>query len=72
MSETKQYTAENILVHPGTWSDDPGLVLAVTPEDAGRDYISFQVRNGWMRSESWSFASGENELAIVNLRGVTR
>ncbi|MEZ4558833.1 MAG: 5-deoxy-glucuronate isomerase [Caldilineaceae bacterium] len=69
MSETKQYTAENILVHPGTWSDDPGLVLAVTPEDAGWDYISFQVRR-LDAGESWSFASGENELAIVNLTGV--
>ncbi|MCB0161339.1 MAG: 5-deoxy-glucuronate isomerase, partial [Caldilineaceae bacterium] len=69
MSETKQYTAENILVHPATWSDDPGLVLTVTPEDAGWDYISFQVRR-LDAGESWSFASGENELAIVNLTGV--
>ncbi len=66
-----QYTSENILVHPlepGA-ADDPNLILSVTPEQAGWDYISFQVRR-LASGESWSFETGENELAIVNLTGV--
>ena len=39
-----QYTAENILVRPTENPDDPDLILSVTPEQAGWDYISFQVR----------------------------
>ena len=66
-----QYTSENILVRPlepGT-TKDPNLILSVTPEQAGWDYISFQVRR-LASGESWSFETGENELAIVNLTGV--
>lgn len=65
-----QYTSENILVHPFETgaTGDPDLLLSVTPEDAGWDYISFQVRR-LTAGESWSFESGENELAIVNLTG---
>lgn len=63
-----QYTSENILVRPQSDENDPGLLLSVTPEDAGWDYISFQVRR-LAQGESWPFASGENELALVNLTG---
>ncbi len=65
-----QYTSENILVHPFEAGvvDDPDLLLSVTPEDAGWDFISFQARR-LAAGESWSFESGENELAIVNLTG---
>ena len=56
-----QYTSENILVKPVTDPDDPDLILSVTPEDAGWDYISFQVRR-LATGESWSFSSGENEV----------
>lgn len=68
MAIPKQYTAENLLVRPQQYPHDPGLVLEVTPESAGWDYISFQVRR-LLQGESWSFASGENELAIVDLTG---
>lgn len=51
--------------------DDPDLILNVTPEQAGWDYISFQARR-LAQGQSWSFATGENELALVNLTGVYR
>lgn len=63
-----QYTADNILVKPQAVADDPDLILCITPEQAGWDYISFQVRK-LGQGQSWSFASGENELALVNLSG---
>jgi 5-deoxy-glucuronate isomerase len=63
-----QYTAENILVRPTEHAADPDLILSVTPEQAGWDYISFQVRR-LAAGEEWSFSSGENELAIVILTG---
>ena len=63
-----QYTANNILVKPGIYSDDPDLILSITPEQAGWEYISFQARR-LSRNQSWSFESGENELVIVNLSG---
>ncbi len=63
-----QYTPENILVHPRSSTDDPDLILSVTPEQAGWEYINFQARRLSAGSE-WSFESGENELAIVILHG---
>jgi len=63
-----RYTAENILVKPGVFPDDPDLILSVTPEQAGWQYISFQVRQ-LAANQSWPFRTGENELAIVNLSG---
>jgi 5-deoxy-glucuronate isomerase len=63
-----QYTADNILVKPGVFPDDPDLILSITPEQAGWEYISFQARR-LAAGQSWSFATGENELAIVNLNG---
>ncbi|MCB9421719.1 MAG: 5-deoxy-glucuronate isomerase [Ardenticatenaceae bacterium] len=63
-----KYTAENILVCPAANADDPDLILSVTPEEAGWDYIFFQARR-LNAQESWSYASGENELAIVILSG---
>lgn len=68
MQKQMQYTAENILVRPSSHADDPNLLLSVTPEEAGWDYISFQIRK-LGAGERWSFASGENELALVNLTG---
>lgn len=68
MATPKQYTAEDLLVRPQQYPNDPGLVLEVTPESAGWDYISFQVRR-LRQGESWSFSSGENELALINLTG---
>ncbi|MHC4146665.1 MAG: 5-deoxy-glucuronate isomerase [Planctomycetota bacterium] len=63
-----QYTAENILVKPGLFSEDPDLIVSITPEKADWEYISFQVRR-LAAGRSWSFATGENELVVVNLSG---
>lgn len=43
-------------------------MLSITPETAGWEYISFQVRK-LAAGDSWSFATGENELALVNMSG---
>ena len=63
-----QYTADNILVKPAVFPDDPDLILSITPQQAGWEYISFQARR-LAANQSWSFQSGDNELAIVNLSG---
>ena len=63
-----QYAPDNILVKPGVFPDDPDLILSITPEQAGWEYISFQARR-LAANQSWSFESGENELVIVNLNG---
>ncbi|NIO61567.1 MAG: 5-deoxy-glucuronate isomerase, partial [Gammaproteobacteria bacterium] len=53
---------------PGVFPDDPDLILSITPEQAGWEYISFQARR-LVENQRWSFATGENELVIVNLSG---
>ncbi len=63
-----KYTADNLVIRPNPSADDPGLLLEVTPEKAGWQYIHFQVRQ-LEKGASWTFASGENELAIANLTG---
>ena len=63
-----KYTAENLLVLPSTNSHDRDLILSITPESAGWEFISFQVRRLGAGRE-WSFHSGENELAIILLSG---
>lgn len=68
MSQIKQYTAQNMLVHPQNSATDPDLILSVTPESAGWDFIHFQARR-LATGASWSWHTGENELAIVNLTG---
>lgn len=68
MRKFMQYTNQNILVHPSKDPQDPDLILAVTPESAGWDLISFQARC-LVAGKEWTFASGENELAIVLLSG---
>ncbi len=68
MANPRQYTADNILVTPSSSPDDPGLILSVTPDSAGWDYISFQARR-LDTGQSWSFETGDAELAIVNLTG---
>ncbi len=66
-----KYTSENILVRPQSPADDqdPSLIVRVTPELAGWDYISFEVRR-LQTDETWHFATGEHELALVNLSGI--
>ena len=63
-----QYTADNLLVRPLDTADDPGLLLDITPESAGWEYISFQVRQ-LSAGDAWSFDTEENELALVLLSG---
>lgn len=63
-----QYTAQNLLVHSSTDPQYPDLILAVTPESAGWDFISFEVRRLGAGME-WSFHTGENELAIILFSG---
>jgi 5-deoxy-D-glucuronate isomerase len=66
-----QYTAANLLVHPVKDADDPGLILSITPDSAGWEYISFQARR-LQRGERWSFQTGENELRVVGHRRAER
>ena len=63
-----RYTPENLLVRQQSGSEDPGLILEVTPESAGWDFISFQARR-LDAGAGWSFDTGENEFALVNLSG---
>jgi 5-deoxy-glucuronate isomerase len=44
------------------------MMLAITPERAGWEYISFQVRR-LAYGNSWQFDTEDSELAIVNLTG---
>src|SRR6476661_4925416 len=64
----KQYTTENLLVKPVTDSQNPDLMIDITPQSAGWDLISFQARK-LRAGHQWSFGSGENELAIILLSG---
>jgi 5-deoxy-glucuronate isomerase len=64
----QQYTAENLVIHPGA-AADPDIVVEVTPAKAGWDTINFQVRR-LQRGRSWAFQTGGNELALVMLGGV--
>ncbi len=63
-----KYNAENLLVRPARSAADPALLLDITPARAGWEFISFQVRR-FARGDTWSFASGDHELALVDLTG---
>lgn len=63
-----RYSVENLVYRPVSDPDDPDRILAITPEQAGWRYLSFEARR-LAQGGGWSFASGENELAIVNLSG---
>lgn len=64
----RQYTAENLVIHPRL-GPDPRLVVEVTPPVAGWETITFRVRR-IAPGERWTFETGENELAVVVLGGV--
>jgi 5-deoxy-glucuronate isomerase len=68
LAPPRLYTAENLLVRPSAHATDPDLILSITPESAGWDYIAFQARR-LATGARWSFATGEHELALVNLTG---
>lgn len=61
----KQYTAENLLVRPAASGD---IVVSITPESAGWEFISFQARRLATGGRA-TFDTGENEFALVNLTG---
>ncbi len=63
-----RYTGDNVLVRPQADSRDTDLILEVTPQSAGWEYISFQARR-LDEGKTWSFDTGENEFALVNLSG---
>jgi 5-deoxy-glucuronate isomerase len=63
----RQYDASNLVIHPGG-AADPDVVVEVSPELAGWDYISFHVRR-LAAGAAWSFETGEHELALVTLSG---
>ena len=63
-----RYTAESILVDPQSSADDRGLILEVTPQSAGWEFISFQARR-LDAGGTWRFDTGENEFAFVNMSG---
>jgi 5-deoxy-glucuronate isomerase len=62
------YTSDNLVVRSGN-SSDPDLIVEVTPKLAGWEYIHFQSRR-LKKGQSWSFESGECELALVMLGGI--
>lgn len=68
MATMKQYTAQNLVIHPSD-SSDPDVIVEVTPERAGWETISFQVRR-LAAGQRWSFQCHANELALVMLGGV--
>ena len=66
-----QYTADSVLIKKQSDKRDPELILEVTPQSAGWEYISFQARR-LDEGKTWSFDTGENEFALVNLSGSYR
>ena len=62
-----RYDATSLVVHPGN-STDPQVVVEVTPQAAGWEFIHFQVRK-LATGQNWSWNTGQNELAIVTLSG---
>jgi 5-deoxy-glucuronate isomerase len=63
----RQYTSSNLVIHPGA-SADPDVVVAVSPATAGWETISFMVRR-LAAGHAWSFATADQELALVVLGG---
>ena len=63
-----QYTAENLLIRARSDSADADLLASVTPEQAGWEFITFQVRR-LAAGRTWSFENGERECALVDLCG---
>lgn len=68
-AEMKQYTLENLLICPENFPDDADLIVSVTPEIAGWEYIWFQVRR-LAKGQSQPFSTDDNELAFINISGL--
>lgn len=62
-----QYDASNLIVRSGNFVD-PDTIVEVKPEQAGWDYIQFQVRR-LAAQKQWTFVTGNHEMAIVLLSG---
>jgi 5-deoxy-glucuronate isomerase len=62
------YTADSLHFRPGQFPDDPGLLLNITPQLAGWEFLSFQVRR-LDSGEQWRFSTAADELAFVTLSG---
>ena len=67
MSEMRQYTAENLVIHPDH-AAAAGVIVEVTPARAGWDTIHFQARR-LAAAGAWSFETVGHELALVVLGG---
>src|SRR5262245_52720042 len=63
----RQFDATNLVIHPGN-GDGDDVIVEVTPESAGWDYISFQARR-LSAGLTWTHATGDFELALVLLGG---
>lgn len=63
----RQYTADNLVIHPGN-SADPDVIVEVRPEDAGWETIAFQARR-LAAGAKWSSSTGTQELALTVLGG---
>ena len=66
----RQYNASNLIIHPGS-SSDPFVIVEVTPELAGWDYLTFQVRR-LAPLRAWTSATKNHEMALVPLSGRLR
>ncbi len=63
----RQYTEQNLVIHPGQFQD-ANLLVEVTPEIAGWEHIFFQART-LAAGQMWQHETGENELALVLFGG---
>lgn len=65
-----QYTPDNLIIHPAP-VEGSNVIVAVTPERAGWDFVHFQARQ-LAAGATWAHGTGENELALVLLGGTVR
>jgi len=65
-----RYDSHNLIVHPNAAADS-GVIVEVTPEQAGWEYIHFQLRR-LPEHGTWTSSTDQNELAIVLMSGRVR
>jgi 5-deoxy-glucuronate isomerase len=63
----KQYDAGSLIIHPEKNSHSD-MIVEVQPKEAGWEFIHFQARR-LAKGQSWSFESGNCELALIVLGG---
>ena len=66
----RRYDMSDLIVRPGN-STDSDIIVEVTPELAGWDYVHFQLRR-LDAQHSWTFATGDHEMVIVLMSGRIR